>query len=1180
MCNRRIVIVDPTETPDYMKYWGSGLGTEIYTTDSLEKMTQVDLQTALSLGDSDAAMLVGSGGYKYFFEKTGLHAGVRSENWFDCSKLDRLSVEGGSFVKVQADFPTPEEINIFMSPNFSNHVDFTWFKSKVIHDFDGALRFLEWLDCRPEDQYYGFDYEASGMALDRWFELSGASLCTQMYGGFISFTDIRHTATPGEYQTLCDVFARFIEKRQSHLVTYNMQYEQAVSHRMFGVDLYNLVDASVYNVIEGNHLKKYSLKWSAQKYLHATVWDTEFDRISDLIDSMLFETVGKLKADKHKVLRVTQDNFDQTPEWAELMARYPGYEDEFRALILEYWGNPFMCIPSEILGKYCNLDAFYTLMIHEAVSPRYSQECIRTFMDNTRLGARLHNCGLYIDEPFRLEYAKRSKEMIAWGITYCAEARCRIKMAKHAAKMADINKYSDIAQKLLKENRFFNGNPIEIAKYLLTTNVDTMDAYELGINEGELLMKYGPAFATQFLVVLREAMEDCGMIKLYKKTGEKVLKSKIDSSIGGKKKIQQVLGDKLVPIIGLDKVKINEKHIELEKYLYYERAYNELMKVSKTQLNDIMNIPQEIYAFGKKWELLEYADYVSDNFFKCKSPIENDEICLEFAQLFLSESAYLAAMFESTQQLPGAEKYYELIGIQTIEDAYSHFADNWQKQYNGIPIDQTAYPEKAYSLFFDFYNHPDCDQMKEVWSNFNGYASQEQFFKYVSDQYEEYGKPFDENDITNRFFFMRKLVINYLLFKKYSKVLSTYIDGMLKEGKWVIEDSKHIPIREADPNEPGAIHKCFCHYEVNTKSSKRWSSAFHTIVSHADFKDCIRPPYHIDANGNIVDEDFIETYFDISSAEVKAAGFASGDPDLIDKFNKGEDIYIYSAKLYLGDKFDKLDKKAKKMWRKRFKTIFLGVLYGLGKKSLAERLFCSEEEAEDIIQGLYTSFPKLREYVASQQQYPFEHDGFINTMLNDKLKIKEYELLQKATPRERNNLVARCQRLGVNLPIQGGTASIMASGFFNNIRESIQEGWKQPLQPIIVVHDSNTNYVPVSKIFEIRKFYDTYYTDFCAGFGPKIKLLFDLLAGDAYERAMPMKMIDENTIEFTGNAYSMLRMYDKIMGCSDLRVECDTKREDLVPKWVTHPIDRFIREKGTNIIKDLSSYTVRFRRIG
>lgn len=38
-------------------------------------------------------------------------------------------------------------------------------------------------------------------------------------------------------------------------------------------------------------------------------------------------------------------------------------------------------------------------------------------------------------------------------------------------------------------------------------------------------------------------------------------------------------------------------------------------------------------------------------------------------------------------------------------------------------------------------------------------------------------------------------------------------------------------------------------------------------------------------------------------------------------------------------------------------------------------------------------------------------------MLNDKLKIKEYDLWLKATPREKNNLKARCERLGVNLPI-------------------------------------------------------------------------------------------------------------------------------------------------------------------
>lgn len=36
-------------------------------------------------------------------------------------------------------------------------------------------------------------------------------------------------------------------------------------------------------------------------------------------------------------------------------------------------------------------------------------------------------------------------------------------------------------------------------------------------------------------------------------------------------------------------------------------------------------------------------------------------------------------------------------------------------------------------------------------------------------------------------------------------------------------------------------------------------------MSHADFKDILRTPYHIDENGNIIDEDFIETYFDIEN---------------------------------------------------------------------------------------------------------------------------------------------------------------------------------------------------------------------------------------------------------------------------------------------------------------------------
>ena len=109
--------------------------------------------------------------------------------------------------------------------------------------------------------------------------------------------------------------------------------------------------------------------------------------------------------------------------------------------------------------------------------------------------------------------------------------------------------------------------------------------------------------------------------------------------------------------------------------------------------------------------------------------------------------------------------------------------------------------------------------------------------------------------------------------KKYAKVLATYIDGMFKKNNvWVIEGQDHIPLRLADPNEPGAVEKCMVHYEVNTKATKRWSSGFHTIISHADLKDCITTPpaWYIDPfTGELKrDFDYFLTYFDISSAEV------------------------------------------------------------------------------------------------------------------------------------------------------------------------------------------------------------------------------------------------------------------------------------------------------------------------
>ena len=155
----------------------------------------------------------------------------------------------------------------------------------------------------------------------------------------------------------------------------------------------------------------------------------------------------------------------------------------------------------------------------------YSEDCWKVNLDNIRLGARLMGSGLYIDEPFRQSYEKYCHEQMAWSITYCAQARCYIKMQAHSKQAASLKRYHPVAVKLLEQGKFHNGDVVEIVKDLLLENLDSMDSYSTGLNEGGILIKYGPKFANGFLDIVRGAMSEVKMA------------TKIDETVKRKKKI-------------------------------------------------------------------------------------------------------------------------------------------------------------------------------------------------------------------------------------------------------------------------------------------------------------------------------------------------------------------------------------------------------------------------------------------------------------------------------------------------------------------------------------------------------------------------------------------------------------------------------------------------------------------
>ena len=69
-------------------------------------------------------------------------------------------------------------------------------------------------------------------------------------------------------------------------------------------------------------------------------------------------------------------------------------------------------------------------MIHLEHKHLYPDECRETYLDNIRLGARLHTGGMYKDEEFRLKYESECHRMMAYGITYSATVHCKLKMDK------------------------------------------------------------------------------------------------------------------------------------------------------------------------------------------------------------------------------------------------------------------------------------------------------------------------------------------------------------------------------------------------------------------------------------------------------------------------------------------------------------------------------------------------------------------------------------------------------------------------------------------------------------------------------------------------------------------------------------------------------------------------------
>ncbi len=152
---------------------------------------------------------------------------------------------------------------------------------------------------------------------------------------------------------------------------------------------------------------------------------------------------------------------------------------------------------------------------------------------------------------------------------------------------------------------------------------------------------------------------------------------------------------------------------------------------------------------------------------------------------------------------------------------------------------------------------------------------------------------------------------------------------------------------------------------------------------------------------------------DYSQIELRVMAHLSGDENMIEAFRSGHDIHAATAaKIYKKDIND-----VERDQRTKAKRANFGIIYGITVFGLAERLEISRDEAKQLIDGYFESFPKVKEYMEKAKEEA-RKNGYVTTLFGRRRYLADINSAN-ATVR------GFAERNAINAPIQGTAADII-----------------------------------------------------------------------------------------------------------------------------------------------------------
>ncbi|MCR5184775.1 MAG: DNA polymerase I [Bacilli bacterium] len=352
----------------------------------------------------------------------------------------------------------------------------------------------------------------------------------------------------------------------------------------------------------------------------------------------------------------------------------------------------------------------------------------------------------------------------------------------------------------------------------------------------------------------------------------------------------------------------------------------------------------------------------------------------------------------------------EIEGFPVDEKVLNEFGEDFKKKITSIS-------EEIYSLAGEQFNISSPKQIGEILFNKLGLKGNRK----MSTSFDALKELIDEHPIVSKI----------LEYRKYTKLLSTYIDGL----------KAHI-------HEDGKIHAKFNQALTATGRLSSSDPNLQNISIRDEEGKMIRKAFYYP------NHEYEILSLDYSQIELRVLASLSNCEGLLEIFKSGEDIHSATAKKVFNLSSEPTDNQ-----RRRAKTVNFGIVYGISDWGLADQLEIPVREAKKIISSFYSSFPEIATFFQQIVTNALK-DGYVSTLMGRRRYLRE---LHDSNYQTREF----AKRAAMNAPIQGSAADLIKIAMIK-VNNALKEG-SYKTKMVLQIHDELIFKVPKEEKDEVYK---------------------------------------------------------------------------------------------------------------